>query len=263
MTTIEPRVAERRRGVSEDRARHRLRWILGVITLITVGVLGLWLVRSPLLSISSISISGAALSDPEVIIDDLGVIVGTPTIDVDAGAIERAVEADPWIENADVSVRWPGTVDIAVTEHVALAPARAGDGWVMLSGASTVIEPTDGPVSGVFVVDIDTSSTPIGEHVVSPMVAGALLFGSALRPDLARDAMMAVDDGGLVATVGGHVVRLGRPIDLEEKALVLAALLDTELEEGAEINLIAPTRPAVLNPQSEVLDPQPEVEDEE
>jgi hypothetical protein len=58
-------------------------------------------------------------------------------------------------------------------------------------------------------------------------------------------------------------VRLGRPIDLEDKALVLASLFDTELEEGAEINLIAPTRPAVLNPQPEVLDPQPEVEDEE
>ena len=74
---------------------------------------------------------------------------------------------------------------------------------------------------------------------------------------------MFVDDGGLVATVGGHVVRLGRPIDLENKALVLASLLDTELEDGAEINLIAPTRPAVRKPQPEVLDPQSEVEAEE
>lgn len=263
MTTVEPRVAERRRGVSEDRARHRLRRVLGIIALIAVGAFGFWLIRSPLLSISSISISGATISDPAVIIDEIGVIVGIPTIDVDAGAVQRAVESDPWIETAEVSVRWPGTVSVVVTEHVALAPARAGDGWVMLSEASTVIEQTDGPVDGVFVVDIDTSATAIGAAVVNPMVNGAIAFGSALRPDLAKSAVMFVDDDGLVATVGGHLVRLGRPIDLEHKALVLASMLDTELEEGAEINLIAPTRPAVLNAQPEVLDPQPEVEDEE
>jgi cell division protein FtsQ len=263
MTTIEPRVAERRRGVSEDKARDRLRWVLGLIVLIAIGVIGFWLVRSPILSISSISISGATLSDPDLIIDDIGVIVGVPTIDIDAGAIERAVVADPWVESAEVSVRWPGTVDIAVTEHVALATARAGGGWVMLSGASTVLEPVDGPASGVFLVDIDTSPTPIGGQVEDPLVTGALTFGSALRQDLASDAVMTVDDGGLVATVRGHVVRLGRPIDLEEKALVLASLLDTELEADAQINLIAPTRPAVLNAQSQTLDPQSEVEVEE
>lgn len=256
MTTVEPRVAERRRGVSEDRARHRLRRILGIIALIAIVGLGFWLIRSPLLSVSSISVSGAEISSAAAIIDELGVVVGIPTIDVDAGAIEAAVESDPWIDTADVSVRWPGTVSVAVTEHVALAPARAGSGWVMLSRASTVLEPIDGPIDGVFVVNIDTAATPVGGAVEDPMVSGALAFGSALRPDLARDAVISVDDGGLVATVGGYAVRLGRPVDLEDKAMVLASLLDTELEEGAEINLIAPTRPAVLYPQ-------PVVEDEE
>jgi cell division protein FtsQ len=263
MTTIEPRVAERRRGVSEDRARHRLRWVLGIIALIAVTALGFWLIRSPLLSVSAISVSGAQLTDPATIIDELGVIVGTPTIDVNAGTIEQAVVSDPWISSADVSVRWPGTVAVAVTEHVALAPARSGSGWVMLSQESTVLEPVDGPVEGVFIVDIDTSTTPIGAAVLDPMVSGALDFGSALRGDLARDATIGVDGTGLVAIVAGHLVRLGRPIDLEDKALVLASLLDTGLEEGVEINLIAPTRPAVLNPQADQVDPQPEVEDEE
>jgi cell division protein FtsQ len=263
MTTMEPRVAERRRGVSEDKARRRLRWILGIIGLIAAVALGFWLIRSPVLSISSITVSGAELSDPQAVIDDMGVIVGIPTIDVDGGAIGRAIESDPWIDVVDVSVQWPGTVSVVVTEHHALAPARAGDGWVMLSRKSTVLEAVDGPQDGVFIVDIDTSATSVGQTVVSPLVIGALEFGSALRRDLAVDAVMSVDDGGLIATVGGHVVTLGRPMDLEDKAVVLAALLDTEIEEGAEINLIAPTRPAVFNAQPEVLDPQPEPEAEE
>jgi cell division protein FtsQ len=263
MTTMEPRVAERRRGVSEDKARRRLRWILGIIGLIAAVGFGFWIVRSPVLSISSITVSGAELSNPQTVIDEMGVIVGVPTIDVDRNAIGRAIESDPWIDTVEVSVQWPGTVSITVMEHRALAPARAGDGWVMLSHKSTVLEPVDGPRDGEFVVDIDTSRTPMGQPVASPMVIGALAFGSALRADLAGDTVMSVDDGGLVATVGGHLVRLGRPIDLEDKAVVLAALLDTELEAGAEINLIAPTRPAVSTVQPEELDPHPEVEDEE
>jgi len=237
--------------------------VLGIIALVAVGAFGSWLIRSPLLSISSISVSGATLSDPAVIIGDVGIVLGVPTIDVDADTIRVAVESDPWVESADVSIGWPGTVSVVVTEHVALAPARAGAGWVMLSHASTVLESADGPVEGVFLVDIDTSDTSVGDSVVNPMVTGALAFGSALRRDLARDTVLTVDDGGLVASVAGHIVRLGRPIDLEEKALVLASLIDTDLEDGAEINLIAPSRPAVLNAQPEVVDPQPEVEAEE
>jgi POTRA domain, FtsQ-type len=256
MTTVEPRVAQRRKGVSEDRARHRLRRILIIIAVVAVGALGFWLLRSPFLSISEVIVTGTEMSNPAGIIEDLGVVVGIPTIDVDAGAITEAVEADPWIASADVSVQWPGTVTVDVTEHVAIAPAAAGSGFVMLSDESTVIEAVSGPIDGVFLVDVDVADVPIGEPVDDPLVAGALAFGQALRPDLGRDAVMYVEDGGLAATVGGFVVRLGRPIDIEEKALVLASLIDSGLEPGAEINLIAPSRPAVLNPQAEVEDEQ-------
>ncbi len=263
MTTIEPRVAERRRGVSEDRARHRLRRILLVIGLVALGAVGFWLIRSPLLSVSTISVTGADRSDPAATIADLGIVVGMPTIDVDLHAIERAVEADPWVENAEVSVRWPGTVTVAVSEHVPLAAARSGSGWVMLSRAGTVIEQIDRPPETGFIVDIDTEATDIGGAIDDAMITGALAFGSALREDLASDAVITTDGEGLAATVGGHVVKLGRPIELEDKALVLASLLDTGLAEGAEINLIAPTRPAVSDPDYQPVDPEAEVEVEE
>ena len=71
MTTMEPRVAERRRGVSEDKARRRLRWILGIIGLIAAVGFGFWIVRSPVLSISSITVSGAELSNPQTVIDEM------------------------------------------------------------------------------------------------------------------------------------------------------------------------------------------------
>ena len=254
MTTIEPRVAERRRGVSEDRARHRLRWILGLIFLIAIVAVGFWLIRSPFLSVTSITIVGAEVSDPALAVDGLGVSVGVPTIDVDGGEITRAVEEEPWVATADVSVKWPGTVVVTVTEHVPVAPAPSGEEWMLLSAESTVLQRVNGPIDGVFIVDIDVSTTAVGDGVDDPMIGGALEFGSALRSDLGENAVLYVEDDGLAATVDGHVVRLGRPIDLAEKAVVLAVLIDSGLVPGAEINLIAPTRPSVANPQPEVED---------
>lgn len=252
MTTMNPRVARRRRDVSEDRARRRLRWILGIIAMVAVVALGLWLVRSPILSVSQIDISGSDRSDPSRALSVLGVNVGTPTIDVDGGALEREIETDPWVASAEVNVRWPGTITIRVTEQVPVAPARAGTSWVLMSSESTVLEPVSSPTEDALVIDIDLGGVEPGAVVEDPIVRGALDFASSLRSDLATGAVVYLEGGGLYATVRGHTVRLGRPVDLDMKATVLAALIDEGIAEGATIDLIAPLRPAVTNPQPQV-----------
>lgn len=252
MTKMEPRVAERRRSVSEDRARRRLRWILATIVTIAVIAFGFWMVRSPFLSVSSIDVFGAVRSNPAEALSGLGMGVGTPTIDVDGGAIERAIEADPWIASAEVSVRWPGSITITVTEHDPVAPVRTGSGWMLVSLASTVLEPAPSPPGDSAVIDIDLGPVSVGDVIENPMVRGAVSFIAALRPDLVAGAVLYSEGDGLYATVAGHSVRLGRPVDLATKATVLAVLIDKGLDEGATIDLIAPLRPAVSNPQPQV-----------
>jgi len=117
MTTMEPRIAERRRNISEDRARRRLRWILLAILVVSFIVVSVWLVRSPLLSISTIEITNAVQSDPDAALTRLGVGVGSATIDVDASAIQSAIEDDPWVASASVSVQWPGSISIDIEER--------------------------------------------------------------------------------------------------------------------------------------------------
>ncbi|NHZ70247.1 MAG: FtsQ-type POTRA domain-containing protein [Proteobacteria bacterium] len=252
MKTIEPKLAERRRNVSEDRARRRLKWILFTIVALSVGVVGFWLVRSPLLSISTVTYTNVVNADPESALTQLGVGIGSPTIDVDGGAIAAAVESDPWVDEAVVSVKWPGTIEIDVTEHVLAAPAKAGDGWVLLSAATTVIGPAATPTGDDLVINIDQGSIEPGIPIDDALTVGAVAFARALREDLAVGASIYVEGDGLFATVAGHTVRLGRPVDLSEKAMVLAALIDQGLDPEATIDVIAPTRPAVLNPQPEV-----------
>lgn len=248
MTAMDTRVADRRKGVSEDKARRRLRWVLAAIAVILVAVGTFWLIRSPILSIATIDVTGAERTDPGATIAALGMGVGRPTIDVDGGAIEAAIERDPWIAEATVSVAWPGTIHVDVIEHEPLVPVMAGDSWYLVSadGAVLASAPTPGVADAAVAIDLGVG---IGETTADRSVLGALEFLDALPEDLRVGAALSVATEGVVAVVEGHRVVLGRPIDMGAKALVLEGLIASGLESGAEVNLIAPTRPAVANPQ--------------
>jgi cell division protein FtsQ len=247
MTVMEPKLAERRKGVSEDRARGRLKWVLLFLVLVGAVVAGIWLIRSPVLSIREVSVAGAERSDPGAIIAGIGMGSGTPTIDVDQAAILQAVLSDPWVASADVQVSFPGSISVEVVEHVPFATVMAADGIVTVSAAGAVV-PAD-PPAGAPRIAIDTGPVTSGYNIANPLILGALRFVAALPPDLAATAEVVTDGEGLTATVAGHRVLLGRPADMNEKAIVLASLIDSGLEVGAEVNVIAPLRPAVTNPQ--------------
>ncbi len=109
MNTMDHRIAERRQQVTEDRARGRLKWLIwGVLVVIAVGAT-VWAVNSPLLSIRSVTVTGAERTDPAAIANSLEAGPGVPTMSVNAGAVEAALLEDPWIAEADVTVSWPGT----------------------------------------------------------------------------------------------------------------------------------------------------------
>jgi cell division protein FtsQ len=245
---MEPKLAERRKGVSEDRARGRLKWVLITIVFLLAVVGGVWLIRSPLLSIRTVTVSGETMSNPLAAVNDLGMGHGTPTIDIDTRAIEQAVRADPWVREAQVTVDWPGLLTIAVTEHVVFASVLASDGWVRVSVDGNVLAVGE-PMPDAPVIDIDTGPVAAGYSIANPLIVGALEFAAALPPEMAERVVVRDDGEGLVAVLDGHQIVLGRPADMHEKAIVLSSLIDSGLVAGAQINLIAPLRPAITNPQ--------------
>lgn len=251
MTMMDERVADRRRGVSEDRARRRLRWILGTIVGILIVVGTIWLIRSPVLSIGSVEVSGQSMSDPAAYVEQLEMGVGVPTIDVNAGALEAAITADPWVADATVNVSWPGSLSVTVTEQVPVALVGAPQAWYLTAVDGSVIDVSEAREDMAQVM-IVASNTAVGEVITDEMTLGALAFVAALPADVRATAELFVRDEGLFVTMAGHEVRLGRPNQLAAKAVVLMELLDTGLEDGAAIDLIAPMRPAVRNPQPEV-----------
>ena len=248
MKTMDRRIAERRHRVTEDRARRRLRRLLGLLGVALLVGLVAWLIRSPVLSIREVVATGALHSDPVAAAASVGVAPGTPTMSVSAEQVEAAVAGDPWVANVDVDVTWPGFVEINVIEHRPELALAAGDGWLYVTRQGAVVAEL---ASAENLPRIEVAvTTGVGSTVSDPTVLGALEFAAVAWDEIGVAVVVHGDAAsGLSADVAGHRVRLGRSIDMTEKAVALGALLEAGIESGSFIDLIAPRRPAVANAQ--------------
>jgi cell division protein FtsQ len=252
MKTMDHRIAERRHQVSEDKARSRLRWLVWIVVGVVVVAMAIWLVNSPLLSIRTVTVAGAEHSNPAAIAADLGVEPGTPTLSVRGGSIEQALANDPWIASAEVTVSWPGSVDIDVIERVPVASIVTDNG-VFLVGEDTVLMERAGETPEPPIITTDSVGvTRVGNSVGHRATAAAVAFVAALTPELRRTTLVTVVGDTVDAEVDGVFIVIGRPKDMAAKASAINALIATGIEPGSRIDVTAPTRPAVAPPQSQV-----------
>ena len=244
---IDPRLARRRRQVQEASARKRLRWLVSLLFLaISAGVV-VAVFQSSWFSVDSISVEGAVRSPVLQLLEEAGVRDGVSIVSVRAGRAEEKLVEDPWVAAAEVRIVWPRAVEVTVVEHVPVARIAAGDTWLVSSGQGAVLT-VGGDLVDPF-VDVDVGGALPGETIDDPLVLGALEFIAALPVELKGDVVVTVEDQALQAAVAGHRVTLGRAIDMAQKAVTLAVLLDEGVADGVDISLLSPLRPAVSNPQ--------------
>lgn len=252
MNTMDHRIAERRQQVTEDRARGRLRWLVWVV-LIVAAVGGIvWLINSPLLSIRSVTVTGADRTDPAAIADSLDAGPGAPTMSVSAGALEAALLEDPWIAQADVIVSWPGSVEIHIVERTPVVAVTI-DGAAFQAAADGVLvdESSTGAIPPLITTDL-SSAVRVGDQISDGSTLGAIEFIAALPPALRRSTEATVVGGVVGAEVDSLIIVLGRPTDMAAKAAAVEALIATGIESGSRIDVTAPLRPAVAPPQSQL-----------
>ena len=245
--TIDPRLAERRREVAEDRARRNVSRL--VKFLIAFGVLGavVWLFLSPWLSVASVTATGIEASTAATILGEQGVVAGTPMILIRSGLVEDALERDPWVRRSDVELDWPQTVLVRVEERSPVAWVETDEGWGLYAVDGVRLTTATEPDPTMPWVQIEAVDPTAPEPPAA--LLGALDFAAHLSEELQAGAKLRTeptDSGGeLWAEVAGYQVRLGRPVEMREKALSLAALIREQPPAGSVLTVIAPTNPAI------------------
>lgn len=254
MTSMEPRLLQRRKRVAEDRAQRNIRRLLRLLATLFVAGSLVWVMLSPWLSVHQVHTTGVQASDAHQILTRENVVAGTPMILLRPGAIERSLESDPWVSEAQVTLQWPNDVLVTITERIPLAWVETGDGWSRHAVDGVSLPSPDTPDDTLPRVRLP--SIPGREATSSPLLLGALEFLNVVSPERRPGVEVTGREDELWAEVDGFSVQLGRPVEMLEKGLSLEALLEERLTEGSTLILIAPSHPAVRPPE-------PETEEEE
>jgi cell division protein FtsQ len=220
-------------------------------------------VRSPLLDVDRIVVTGAARTGPDAVVAASGVDRGDRMVGVPLGRVAERVRRLPWVATATVRRSWPSTVRIEVRERVAVAAAPAqGGGWILLDAdrweAGTAAE-VPAHLARLEVPPVPRELGRRGPAGLDPLVAVAASVPAAVGDRLVSlqpgpQAPAVAGGGGGAAEVDGTVrlpdgstvtVRFGPPDQLARKWLALVTLLDqVDLGQVATIDLRVPGAPA-------------------
>ncbi|MBI2703765.1 MAG: FtsQ-type POTRA domain-containing protein [Actinobacteria bacterium] len=247
---IDPRIRARRDAVQLGHKRKRLRRLVVLVVIVSLGAAGYFLVNSSLLSARSVEITGG----PNTSVDDIraAAAIGPDErmLDVNERAIAQRVEQLPWVDTATVQRRWPRSVTISVTERKLAALLQDGaGGWLAVDGTGRVLGPTP-DISNVFVTHIaGVAPVPAGQ-TVDGRIGGALAVAGKLTAPLSgRTSMLTVTPEGSVELklLPRGTVNLGRADDsLDAKVGALRTMLaQADLRDLCRLDLRVPTSPVL------------------
>lgn len=139
VSNIDPRLRARRGAVRRAEGRRRLWFILAGLAILGLIFCGWAALRSPLLDLDHVDITGLGPSRLAEVENSIGLEKGTPLNDIEIGPIKADLEALPWVLRADVEKSWPGTVQIEVIERVAVAQLVEEDRVAVVDASGTVM----------------------------------------------------------------------------------------------------------------------------
>ncbi|KAA0234376.1 MAG: Cell division protein FtsQ [Acidimicrobiales bacterium] len=250
---IDPRIRERRIGVKRAAGRRRLR----ALVLLLLGMLvlsGLVLLsRSPLLDVDDVRVSGADSTAIANVVEQSGIHLGDPMLEVDTGGAAAAVEALPWVKAAEVARRWPGRIEIIVEEHepAALVEGAGSTGLVSPTG-EVIAERADHPGELPRIVLESATVPPAGEALPADQIA-VLDVVVGLDPeiesliDLTRVERAGTDPEIRFELAGGGEINFGEIELVEEKLVAISTLLSGQVVlEGLDtIDVRVPSVPVI------------------
>jgi cell division protein FtsQ len=203
---------------------RRLRWwlVVGLVVLL-VGIAG-WVVGfSSVLGAKTVTVRGVRTLTVQQVRTAADIPTGTPLIRLDKAAVTRRVEAIPEVASAEVSLRYPSTVLVTVTERVAIGyvTATGGFGLVDHSGRSFRTVRAAPAQLPHFTLPAGAQAQPVAAAMAA---VAAALSGT---PVLAQLSSIQAEQPDAITLLlrDGRTVLWGGPERSADKAKVLPALL--------------------------------------
>ena len=242
---IDPRIRARRISVRRAEGRRRLIWAGIGIGVLLVAVAAVAVFASSIFDVRTVSVQGAVYTDPEVLQSVIDELEGEPVLLVDSAAVQKKLEAVPWVESARVATDFPHRVVIDIRERVPIAAFQAGDGqYRVIDVQGRVLDVIAGQPADYLLITGDHPDTERGQFAGAPYASAAELV-SSLPPEI-RDVTLSVgvDAGTGTLTMvlandqpEGVPVRLGNAQVIDEKLARLLRQVRSGLDGACQIDV--------------------------
>jgi cell division protein FtsQ len=247
---VDPRMRSRRIAVRRDQGKRRLKRLTVALGAVAVVVALAVATKTSLLDVDRVRIDGVGHTTAADVGRVAGISRGDTMVGVDVDGAATRVEDLPWVEEATVTRRWPGTVEIHVTEREPVATVEVAEGRMALVDVDgRVLEVTRQPPAGL----------PEATGVSSRRIAVGDELGRATRDALAILRALSERLPGVVASVSpdldavlasGGEIRFGSTDDLDDKIVAVETVLadvDTDCLELLDVRV--PGSPALTRHQ--------------
>jgi cell division protein FtsQ len=245
-------------GISTSRPAEWFRSLGGRrrIALIAVGSValaigGITTSRSSAFDVRGIAVSGNDHLHRPQVVRIAGITAATNALWLDEGEIERRLEAEPWIADADVRVTFPLNVEIAVRERTPVALSEGGVTSLMAADGTALGSGT--VPTGLPVIELGGAGSVEG---VRPSPVGAARVLGAMTPTLRAQVarVRVLLDGTLELRLrDGPRVSFGTPADARRKALTIRSMLAWARTQGTPLRTLSVV--AALAPAATFVEP--------
>ena len=245
---IDPRMRARRIAVQRGMGRRRLHRIVDASLLAVVALAFLLALRTPLLDVDAIEVSGNDRTTTDEVVEAAGIARGDQLIDLDLHAAGQAVTALPWVRQAELHRGIDGAVVVAVTERIPVAVVGSGAEALLVDADGRALGPAFGDADGGALVTIGGVGAGLepGEFL-GEGAADALTVAARLGGTLGLGLQLTVEDGRLAGVVDpGISVVFGDAGQLDAKVRSLRTVLaQVDLTCAAVIDLRSPGSPVL------------------
>lgn len=231
----------------QARRRHRrLWWVGGAGLVVVLAVLGAVLYFSPVLAITTVTVTGTDLLSAERAEEHLEPVRDRPLPQVGQRTVEDLLADEPAVETVRVHAEPPHDLSVEVVEHVPVAMVHEGENRILYSaaGAALATLPADQAA------EYHLPSVASAQDVKDPEVFDAITSVLGTLPESIRTRMQSATaetiDSVTLTLTDGRTVLWGNPEQGPRKAQVLEALLKVPEDDAApvrEFDVSTPDRP--------------------